>query len=134
LPEKKARIEIIPLIDIMFFLLASFMLASLAMIRLQSIQMNLPTATVATKEAKPPITISVKKNGDTWIDKQAYNVVALQSYLSNKLHFDTNVAVYISGDNETRHGRMIEVLDMVRATGIHQVAFAVSAAPTPKAR
>ena len=46
-PHKKARIEIIPLIDIMFFLLAAFMLASLSMIRLQSLKMNLPTATVA---------------------------------------------------------------------------------------
>ena len=48
-PYKKARIEIIPLIDIMFFLLASFMLASLALIRLQAIRMDLPTGQQASK-------------------------------------------------------------------------------------
>jgi biopolymer transport protein ExbD len=134
LPEKKARIEIIPLIDIMFFLLASFMLASLAMIRLQSIRMNLPTATVASKDSKPPIGIAVKKNGETWIDNRPLNLVELQSFLSNRIRLDTNVAVFISGDNEARHGRMIEVLDWVRQTGIQQVSFAISAPTSPKAQ
>jgi biopolymer transport protein ExbD len=134
LPEKKARIEIIPLIDIMFFLLASFMLASLAMIKLQSIRMNLPTATVATKESKPPIGITVKKDGDLWIENKPFNVVELQSYLSNKFRLNTNVAVYITGDKEARHGRMVQVLDWVRQTGIEQVSFAISvpAASQPK--
>ena len=52
--RKKARIEIIPLIDVMFFLLASFMMVSLQMIRLQSMKMNLPTATKSTGD-KPEI-------------------------------------------------------------------------------
>jgi len=50
--ESDARIEIIPLIDIMFFLLASFMLVSLSMVNLKSIKVNLPTATTATIETK----------------------------------------------------------------------------------
>src|SRR5204863_337483 len=54
-PYKKARIEIIPLIDIMFFLLASFMLASLSMLRLQSVKMDLPTAMTARRDFKPDI-------------------------------------------------------------------------------
>src|SRR5581483_2818604 len=81
----KARIEIIPLIDIMFFLLASFMLASLSMIRLQSIKMDLPTATVAKRDFKPDIVnIAVDKVGNIYIEKKAVNLVELQTYLSNK--------------------------------------------------
>ena len=49
-PHKKARIEIIPLIDIMFFLLASFLLPSLSMMRLQSVKMDLPTAATAKRD------------------------------------------------------------------------------------
>src|ERR1051325_6145564 len=94
-PEKKARIEIIPLIDIMFFLVASFMLASLSMIRLQSLKMNLPTATVPTKSSKTPINIKVKKGGGTWSEKQEYNMVALSGYLSNQFYLNSNVSVYI---------------------------------------
>src|SRR5512138_1688980 len=94
LPHKKARIEIIPLIDIMFFLLASFMMASLSMIRLQSIKMDLPTATTAKKTLKPDIVnISVNKVGDMFIDKNPVNMVELHLYLSNKFRVNTNVPV-----------------------------------------
>ena len=56
-PIKKARIEIIPLIDIMFFLLASFMLVSLTMINMKGIDVNLPTATSAQPNSKPDFTL-----------------------------------------------------------------------------
>ena len=131
LPHKKARIEIIPLIDIMFFLLASFMLASLSMIRLQSIKMDLPTATTAKRDFKPDIlNISVDKRGDIFIDKKEYNTVELQSYLSNKFRVNTNVPVYISGDKDATHGSVIRVLDLVRRSGIQKVSFAISAQQT----
>ena len=132
LPHKKARIEIIPLIDIMFFLLASFMMASLTMIRLQSIKMDLPTATTATKDFKPDIVnISVDKVGDIFIEKNRVNVVELASYLSNKFRINTNVPVYISGDKDATHGMVIRVLDLVRRQGIQKVSFAINP-PSPQ--
>ena len=127
LPHKKARIEIIPLIDIMFFLLASFMMASLSMIRLQSIKMDLPTATTAKKTMKPDIVnISVNKVGDMFIDKQQVNLLELHTYLSNKFRANTNLPVYISGDKDASHGSVIRVLDVVRREGIQTVSFAIS--------
>ncbi len=127
LPHKKARIEIIPLIDIMFFLLASFMLASLSMIRLQSIKMDLPTATMAKRDFKPDIVnIGVDKVGDIFIEKKPVNVVELQAYLSNKFRINTNVPVYISGDKDATHGSVIRVLDIVRREGIQKVSFAIA--------
>ncbi len=127
LPHRKARIEIIPLIDIMFFLLASFMLASLSMIRLQTIKMDLPTATMAKREFTPDIVnIAVDKLGNISVDKKPYNYVELQSYLSNKFRINTNAQVYISGDKEATHGTIIGVLDLVRRQGIQKVSFAIS--------
>ena len=126
-PHKKARIEIIPLIDIMFFLLAAFMMASLSMIKLQSIKMDLPTATAATRDFKPDIVnIAVDKIGDIYIEKKPVNVVELHQYLSNKFHINTNVPVYISGDKEATHGAVIRVLDLVRREGIQKVSFAIA--------
>lgn len=126
-PHKKARIEIIPLIDIMFFLLASFMLASLSMIRLQSIKMDLPTAAVAKRDFKPDIVnVGVDKVGNVFIDKQPVSQVELQSYLSNKFRVNTNVPVYISGDKDATHGTVIGVLDVVRSVGIQKVSFAIA--------
>jgi biopolymer transport protein ExbD len=130
-PEKKARIEIIPLIDIMFFLLAAFMMASLTMIKMQSIKMDLPTATMATRDFKPDIiNISVNKVGDVFVEKKPINYVELRSYLSNKFKVNTNVPVYISGDRDATHGAVIGVLDLVRREGIQKVSFAVSPQPT----
>jgi len=133
LPHKKARIEIIPLIDIMFFLLAAFMMASLTMIKMQSIKMDLPTATQATRDFKPDIVnIDVDKRGEIFVEKKEVNVIELRSYLSNKYHLNTNVPVYISGDKEATHGAVIRVLDIVRREGIQKVSFAISPGPAPK--
>jgi len=126
-PHKRARIEIIPLIDIMFFLLAAFMMASLTMVRLQSIKMDLPTATTATRDFKPDIVnISVDKVGDIYIEKKPVNLVELHTYLSNKFRLNTNVPIYISGDKDATHGSVIRVLDLVRREGIQKVSFAIS--------
>jgi biopolymer transport protein ExbD len=128
-PHKKARIEIIPLIDIMFFLLASFMLASLSMMRLQSIKMDLPTATVAKRDFKPDIVnVGVRKDGQLFLDKKEINMVDLQNFLSNRYRINTNVPVYISGDKDATHGMVISVLDLVRRQGIQKVSFAIAPA------
>jgi len=131
-PHKKARIEIIPLIDIMFFLLASFMMVSLTMIKMQSIKMDLPTATQAKRDFKPEIiNLAVDKIGDVWIEKQRKTMPEVFSYLTNKLNANTNLPVYISGDKDATHGSVISVLDLVRRAGIQRVSFAINS-PDPK--
>src|SRR5438552_7753018 len=133
LPHKKARIEISPLIGIMFFLLASFMMASLTMIKLQSIKMDLPTATAATRDFKPDIlNISVDKLGEVYVGRTQVNLVQLQSILSNRYKLNTNVPVYISGDKDATHGAVIRVLDIVRREGIQKVSFAITPAPAER--
>lgn len=131
--ERKARIEIIPLIDIMFFLLAAFMLASLTLIRLKSIKMDLPTATQATRDFKPDIVnIAVDRQGNIYVEKRLVSTVELRAYLSNKFHLNTNLPVYISGDRRATHGDVIRVLDLVRREGIQKVSFAISPAAAPE--
>lgn len=129
-PAKKARIEIIPLIDIMFFLLASFMLASLSMMRLQSIKMNLPTATVARRDKEPDmVKLNVDQFGNMTINKQPYNYVQMQDLLAAKLKTNAAVPVYITGNDDATHGMIIHVLDMVRSVGVQNVSFAIASSP-----
>src|ERR1700693_5685224 len=67
----EARIEIIPLIDIMFFLLAAFMLVSLSMVNLKGVKVNLPTATTSTNESRKDfVNITIDKSGDVFLDKK----------------------------------------------------------------
>ncbi len=132
LPHRKARIEIIPLIDIMFFLLASFMLASLSMIKLESVKMDLPSAQTAKRDFKPDIVnISVDKAGDIYVEKKKFDLPELSSYLSNKFRVNTNFPVFVSGDRDTLQGSIIRVLDVVRREGIQKINFAIAPAAAP---
>src|SRR5581483_11375164 len=125
-PDAEARIEIIPLIDIMFFLLASFMLVSLSMVNLKSVKVNLPTATRATLDVKRDfVSISVDRTGTMYLDKQAMAANELMATLAAWRRTNENVRVFISGDQEVRYGAVMRAMDLVRSTGIEKVAFEV---------
>src|SRR6187455_1750976 len=106
LPENhEARIEIIPLIDIMFFLLAAFMLVSLSMVNLKSVKVNLPTATTASADTKKDfINISIDRTGAMFLDKQPVGPNELAKQLAVMQRTNSNVRVFISGDQDARHG------------------------------
>ena len=130
LPEGEARIEIIPLIDIMFFLLAAFMLVSLSMVNLKSVKVNLPTATTATLELKHDfVSLSVDKTGITYFDKEPVGPNEIVQRLSAWRQTNENVRVFISDDQDARHGDVVRVLDLVRSTGIEKVAIEIRATP-----
>jgi len=129
-PEKKSRLEIIPLIDIMFFLLASFMMVSLQMQIVQTLKAGLPTATLATSTTKPDIVnLNVNKDGDVSVDEKAMALPELFSMLTNRYNLNTNLPVYITGAEDATHGSVMFVLDFVKRTGIRNVAIAVNATP-----
>ena len=80
--RKKARIEIIPLIDIMFFLLATFLMVSLSMIRNRGMLVNLPAAATSTRqEEKDFAVISITERGDLFYNKEPIGPNQLQPYL-----------------------------------------------------
>jgi biopolymer transport protein ExbD len=128
-PESaEARIEIIPLIDIMFFLLAAFMLVSLSMVNQKSVPVNLPTATTATADTQRDfVTITVDKAGLTYLDTKPVGPNELALALATQAKTNAEVRVFISGDQDARHGDVIRVLDIVRGTGIQKVAFEIRA-------
>ena len=105
--ENEARIEIIPLIDIMFFLLAAFMLVSLSMVKMRSVKVDLPTATVSTPDTRRDlVNISVDKSGMAFLDAKpiANNelVILLSGLRKHKmdsalLYRDGVLAVQIAG-------------------------------------
>ena len=127
--RRHSRIEIIPLIDIMFFLLASFMMVSLQLDRTQNIKVRSPSASTARADFKPDMfNIAVDTNGRVWLGKTNVTLAQLNVALSNSFRLDTNLPVYISGDAATRHGDMCDVLDAVRHAGVQRVAFMVDGA------
>jgi biopolymer transport protein ExbD len=130
LPARKTRLEIIPLIDIMFFLLASFMMVSLQMQIVRTVKANLPTATQASANKKPDlVNVFVNRDGQVSVDQKALSWFDFNALLTNRLSLNTNLPVYITGAREATHGEIISVLDFVKRAGIQQVAIAVKAAP-----
>jgi biopolymer transport protein ExbD len=124
IPKRRSRIVIIPLIDIMFFLLASFMMISLQMSRTENIKVNLPVASEARQDYKPDmVNIAVDKAGAVWLEQKTISLPELSLALSNRFRADTNLPVYISGDRDVLHGDMVNVYEAVRRAGIQKVAF-----------
>lgn len=122
----EARIEIVPLIDIMFFLLASFMLVSLSMVNLKSLKVNLPTATAATTDTKKDILdITVDKGGAAFLDKRPVHDGELSDALVAMKRQNPNLRVFISGDRDARYGEVIRVLGLVHSAGIDKIAFEI---------
>ena len=136
-PHRKARIEIIPLIDIMFFLLASFMLVSLSMIRMKGVKMNLPQAGSASAETKPDfVPIAVSPTGEIVFDKEATPISAdsLAARIAPLYQANKELRIYINADRDASHGMVIDVLDRVRQAGVTKVSFAIqpgAKAPAP---
>src|SRR5450432_1351196 len=99
--DAEARIEIIPLIDIMFFLLASFMLVSLSMVNMKSVKVNLPTTVNSNSDSKRDfVDISVDKAGSIFLDKKPLGSNELVTTLITLQKTNTNLHVFISGDKD----------------------------------
>ena len=83
--RRKGRIEIIPMIDVMFFLLATFMLASLSMQNLHSMAVNLPQGQAAPMQAKTPVTLTITKDSGIFLDKTPVSLTTLAATLKPML-------------------------------------------------
>lgn len=126
-PMKKARIEIIPMIDTMFFLLVFFMLASLSMIQQHGLPVNLPHAASGQDEIKQVVTLTLTQDGKLFYEKEAIGSAAeIAPRLSQLKGTGKKPSVVINADKGVEHGRVVEVLDATRKSGVISVAVAVS--------
>ena len=130
LPKKHARIEIIPLIDIMFFLLASFMMVSLSQTHMKGIAVNLPSANSppADPNKKDYVSIRVTEGGLVYFD----NVPVLDSDVLPKLYqlheANKDVKVSLSAETLAMHGDVIGLLDKIRLAEITKIGYQIKPA------
>ena len=122
--KRKARIEIIPMIDTMFFLLVFFMIATLSMTLQKGMPVNLPKASSTTDDLPEQVTLTISENGDLFFNKEAVTFSELEPRLQGLLYYGEEPAVVINADEAVSHGRVIEVMDSVRKAGIFNMAIA----------
>jgi biopolymer transport protein ExbD len=129
IPKKRARIEIIPLIDIMFFLLASFMMVSLSQTHMKGIKVNLPSQSLPPpNQPKDYVAVRVAAGPIYYFDGQYVPDEQVLPRLF-QLHQDNpNVKVSISAEPLAMHGDVIGLLDKVRQVGITKVGYQIRAA------
>jgi len=127
IPHHKARIEIIPLIDIMFFLLASFMMVSLSQVHMKGMKVNLTTGQTGETQAKNEyISVSVDRDGHPYFDKEEMRSYEDLAARLKKVHDENPEAkVFVRGDADTVHFNIIRVLDTLRSVGFYKVAFEI---------
>jgi biopolymer transport protein ExbD len=123
---KKGRIEIIPMIDVMFFLLATFMLASLSMQNLHSLPINLPQDHAAPMpvQAKNTVTLTVTKEGKIFLDKIPVTIESLASTLKPMLT-GTESNVIVAADSAATNGVTIQAMLKAREAGAQHFLIAV---------
>ncbi len=129
--KKRARIEIIPLIDIIFFLLATFVMVSLSMVKNQGITVNLPVAATGQTLDRTVIkTVTVTMTGDILLDKDLMDVSKFVSTLKKLKAENNEVKVLINADDAADFGVIVKVLDEVRKIGISKVSIQTKGADT----
>ena len=130
IPHKKARIEIIPLIDIMFFLLASFMMVSLSQTHMKGIRVNLPSANTPPQDptVKDYIAIRVTEGGLVYFDNEPVVDQEILPRLFALFKANKDVKVSLSAEQLAMHGDVIGLLDRVRLSGITKIGYQIKAA------
>ena len=126
IPKKHARIEIIPLIDIMFFLLASFMMVSLSQTTMKGIKVALPTGSSGqTQSKKDYYSLSVDRDGYIYWDKAKITYEDVPAKLRPIYASNPEAKIFVRADMEALHGNVTRLLDQIRSTGFTKIAFEI---------
>jgi biopolymer transport protein ExbD len=123
-PHKHGRIEIIPMIDVMFFLLATFMLASLSMQNLNSLAVNLPQGKAPAMQVKTPVTLTVTGKAEIFLDKVPVTLDSLAGILRPMLQ-GSNATVIVAADETAPHGPVVKAMLRAREAGAEHFLIAV---------
>jgi biopolymer transport protein ExbD len=122
---KKARIEIIPMIDTIFFLLVFFMISTLSMARYSGLPVNLPKAATGGEQPSESASITITRDGKVSIDKQEVPRENISAILQQRLAASPDLLVLINADERVEHGVVVEIMDAARQAGVTKMAIAV---------
>jgi biopolymer transport protein ExbD len=131
--KKQPRIEIIPLIDVVFFLLATFVLFTLSLSKIVNIPIDLPVATPSTpqnKEDDTSVTLQVSEAGTLYWNQEPITMAEVAPRLQNYVANEPDPRVLLASDDRAKYGPAITVLDEVRKVGIKKVSIETVYRPT----
>ena len=127
----KARIEIIPMIDVIFFLLVFFMISTLSMTVNRGLPVNLPTAATSQKEVGESMALTLTQDGELFLNREPIALQDLGQRVKAALATNAQLMIIINADGQARHSSVVEILDELRGAGVSRLAIAVKPAKKP---
>jgi biopolymer transport protein ExbD len=122
---RRGRIEIIPMIDVMFFLLVTFMLTSLSMQSLNSITVNLPQGEAPNLQHKEPVALTITKDSRIFLDKTPATLATMAFTLKSMLQGSSDRGVVVNADSAAPEGIVVEAMLQARRAGVEHFLIAV---------
>lgn len=130
--SRRARIEIVPMIDVVFFLLVFFMMASLSMAVYAGLPVSLPQAATGQVAASETASVTIDREGHAYLNREPVAMSDLDQRVRGLLQSNPAIAMVINADAEAAHRHVVAVLDALRLAGVSRMAIAVT--PTSDAR
>ncbi len=122
--KRRVRIEIIPMIDVIFFLLVFFMVSSLAMTKLNSVPVSLPKTAASPQALKQDVILTVKKDGALFVNKSPVTDETLGAVLALAMKGREEEAVVVNADRGVPYGSVVTAMDGARRIGVRKFALA----------
>ena len=122
--HRRGRIEIIPMIDVMFFLLVTFMLASLSMQNLHSLGVNLPRGRAAIMQPGTPVTLTITRDSRILLDSTPVTLETLAATLKPMLK-GPEASIIVAADSAAPHGIVVQAMMQSRNAGAQHFLIAV---------
>lgn len=113
-PEEEFEINILPMIDVIFAILAFFILSTLFLTRTEGLSVNLPNAESATPRKQADFTVTVSADGAIALDQDPIELNQLQRAVQSALGADETAVVTIQADEQSYHGQVVAVMDELR--------------------
>src|SRR5258708_533872 len=126
-PIKKARIEIIPMIDVIFFLLVFFMVSSLAMTKINSMPVALPKTAASPEAIKQDVILTIRADKTIFLNKNQVTLENLSTQLAYEMHDQPQDTVVVNADEGVAYGLVVQVMDRARQIGVRKFALATAA-------
>ncbi len=125
---KQPDLNIIPMIDIMFFLLVFFMLSTMYMVEQKTIPVNLPQATSATIDNKTNFTLTLKDDGSIYLEDQQKDIQTLLMQATKEQKNNPSFAIIIRADKDINYDKVVSFIDTLKKAGITRFGLATNGA------
>ena len=120
----KPKLMIIPMIDIIFFLLVFFMMSMLSMVVQKSVPINLPSSQTAKVDIQKKVPITVTADGSIYVEQTKTTIDGMIKYLQIEQGKGTEMTVVLRGDKAVQYGTFVQVLDTLKQMNITKIAIA----------